>query len=106
MATSLSALATCFCCVPIVAGATAGGLASVASLAYGARPWLLGVAVPFVGLGFWGAYKPQPACKPGSASEIDCAAPSRRRAARLLLWTSTIIWVLAVTFPQWSAWLY
>jgi mercuric ion transport protein len=97
---SVGAVATWFCCIPVVAGA-ASGLAAAASFAWDARPWLLGAAGVFLALGFWFAYRPEP-CPEGAV----CALPARRRRARVLLWISTVIAVLALTFPQWSSWLY
>jgi mercuric ion transport protein len=97
---SAGAFATWFCCIPVVAGA-ASGLAAVASLAWEARPWLLAAAGVFLALGFWYAYRPEP-CPEGAV----CALPARRRRARILLWISTAIAVMAFTFPQWSSWLY
>jgi hypothetical protein len=73
----------------------------VASFAWGARPWLLGAAAAFLALGFWYAYRPEP-CPDG----VVCALPPRRRRTRILLWFSTAIALLALTFPQWSSWLY
>lgn len=97
---SAGAVATWFCCIPVVAGA-AGGLAAVAGVAWSARPWLLGSAAAFLALGFWHAYRPRP-CAPGTA----CALPARRRRARVVLWAATAVALLALTFPRWSSWLY
>ena len=97
---SFGAVATFFCCIPVAAGA-AGGLAAVAGFAWDARPWFLGAAGIFLAIGFWHAYRQQP-CPEGAA----CALPARRRRARVLLWWSTAIALLALTFPKWSTWAY
>ena len=98
---SFGAIASWLCCIPVVAGAAAGGLASLAGFAWDARPWLLGAAGVFLAFGFWHAYRPEP-CPEG----VACAAPTRRRRARVVLWISTALAVLALTFPLWSSWLY
>jgi hypothetical protein len=97
---SVGAVATWFCCIPVVAGA-ASGVAAVASFAWDARPWLLGAAGVFLAIGFWYAYRREP-CPDG----VACTLPARRRRARIVLWISTVVALLALTFPQWSSWLY
>jgi mercuric ion transport protein len=97
---SFGAVATWFCCIPVVAGA-AGGLAAIAGFAWDARPWFLGAAGLFLAIGFWYAYRPQ-RCPEG----VACATPPRRRRARVILWLSTAIALLALTFPRWSSWAY
>jgi mercuric ion transport protein len=96
---SLGAIATWFCCLPIFAGA-ASALAGAASVAYGLRPWLLGLAGVSLAFGFWRAYRPIP-CAEGAA----CATPRGRRRARVVLWVAAGVLVLAATFPWWNAWL-
>ena len=93
---SLGAVASALCCLPIAASA-GGALVSVAGIAYGARPWLLGLALVLLGLGFWRAYRHAP-CPEGEA----CATPEGRKRARLLLWLAAAITLLAFTFPYWS----
>jgi mercuric ion transport protein len=94
----LGAVATWLCCLPIVAGA-ASAMAGVAAIAWGLRPWLLGLAVASLAFGFWRAYRPLP-CADG----VACEGPRGRRRARVVLWVAAAVVVLAFTFPSWSAW--
>jgi len=97
---SLGAVASALCCLPIAAGA-GGALVSLAGLAFGARPWLLAVAVVLLGFGFWRAYRRVP-CPEGEA----CASPAGRKRARSLLWLAAVLTLLAFTFPYWGWRLY
>jgi hypothetical protein len=67
--------------------AAAAITASAGAVLVNLRPWLLGVALVFIGVGFV-QLRHARAC--GRAS----------RASAIMLWTSTVIVVLALLFPQ------
>lgn len=81
-----SALATLLCCLPI-AFATAAATASMAAVVSELRPWLLGVSVVLVVIGFVQVYR-RKACE-------------RRNPVTLaLLWISAAIVAIVILFPQ------
>jgi mercuric ion transport protein len=67
------------------------------------RPWLVGLTVALVGLGFYSAYRPTAeatSCKDGA-----CASHSRRT-ARILAWIAVAMAVLLMAFPYYIGWFF
>lgn len=62
------------------------------------RPWFLGVAALFLGLGFHRAYRRRPRC----ASD-DGAARAQRR-AKATFWVGVVLVAVLATLPAWLAW--
>lgn len=83
----LSALATMSCCLPLGFAAALG--AGAASAVYTTlRPWLLGLSVVFIGLGFWQQHRAK-----------QCSVRGRRT-GQVLLWAAVIVVVGMILFPQ------
>lgn len=101
-----SAFASALCCVGPILYVGLGVGAGLASTFGPLRPWFLGGAVLFLGLGFYGAYaRPPRSCAEGGACETEAEARRKRRRQKAALWTSTGLVLLFATFPTWSAWL-
>src|SRR5438309_1092281 len=84
---ALSALATLLCCLPI-GFAAAAATASVGVVVAALRPWLLGVAVVLLAVGFVQMYHRARACK------------RRSRTSLVILWVSAVVVALVILFPQ------
>jgi len=87
LAAIFSSLATIACCLPLgFAAALGAGAASTffATL----RPWLLGLSVVMLGVGFWQQYRAK-----------QCAVRGRFL-GRLLLWAAVIVLLGMILFPQ------
>lgn len=99
-AAALAAAASWICCLPFAAGLA--GLAAAASSPFllAARPWLIGLSLGLLALGFWKAYRREP-CDDDSA----CATPGRQRLVRLFLWGAALVSVLLLALAQWGSWL-
>ncbi len=84
---ALSALATILCCLPI-GFAAAAATASLGVVVAALRPWLLGIAVVLLGLGFVQMYYGARACQ------------RRSRTSLVILWVSAAVVALVLLFPQ------
>ncbi len=87
LAAILSSLATITCCLPLgFAAALSAGAASAffATL----RPWLLGLSIVLLGLGFWQQYRAK-----------QCAVRGRFIGS-VLLWAAVIVVFGMILFPQ------
>lgn len=83
----VAALSTLACCVPLgLLGAV--GLASLSVRVQSLRPWLLGVAVVLLCVGFAQLYFRKSACA------------KRTRFGLVLFWTAFAVVVLVIVFPQ------
>ena len=83
----LAALSTIACCLPFgIVGAA--GLAGVSIWLAPLRPWLLGVSVLLLVLGFWQLYRAK-----------QCST-RRSRVSVGLFWLAAIVVLLAIVFPQ------
>ena len=84
----LAALSALACCLPFgMVGAL--GLASISVWIAPLRPWLLGVAVLLLVVGFWQIYRRGNQCR------------TRRSTASVgLFWLAVIVVVLVTIFPQ------
>lgn len=101
-----AALASALCCVGPILYVSLGVGAGLASTFEPLRPWFLGGAVLFLGLGFYGAYlRPPASCAEGGACETETEARQKRTRQRVMLWFSTGLVVLFGSFPTWSTWL-
>ncbi len=101
-ATILSAVAASLCCIlPLAAVFLGVGSAAMGAWIEPARPYLLGVTVICLGLGFYQAYRPLE-CGP----EDGCAAPVSRRAQRLLLWIMAPVALGLLALPYYVEWLF
>lgn len=95
-----SAIASALCCIGPLLYVSLGVGAGLASTFEPLRPWFLGGAVLFLGLGFYDAYgRRRPRCAP------DGDAERKRARERTWLWVGAFIVILFATFPTWSTWL-
>jgi FtsH-binding integral membrane protein len=87
LAAILSAVATISCCLPLgFAGALGAGAASAFFTTL--RPWLLGLSVVLLGLGFWQQYRAK-----------QCSIRGRLIGS-VLLWTALVVVLGMILFPQ------
>jgi hypothetical protein len=83
----LSSVATISCCLPLgFAAALAAGAASAFFTTL--RPWLLGLSVVLLGLGFWQQHRAK-----------QCAVRGRLLGG-VLLWAALVVVVGMILFPQ------
>jgi hypothetical protein len=83
----LTSLLTLGCCLPLPF-LGAAGIAGASVFLAGARPWLLGISVILLGLGFFQVYR-----------GMRCQARQSKTAIALLSF-ATIVVVLLLLFPQ------
>ena len=83
----LSSLATLSCCVPI-GFAAALGTAGLSAFAQKFRPWLLGLSVALIGVGFWQQRRAR-----------QCSV-KRSYLSEVLLWSAVALVVIMMVFPQ------
>jgi hypothetical protein len=83
----LSSLATISCCLPL---GFAGALGASVSSAFFTtlRPWLMGLSVALLGLGFWQQYRAK-----------QCGVRGRW-IGNVLLWVSVVVVLGMILFPQ------
>src|SRR5260370_23708790 len=87
-----SVLAAATCCLPVLrfvlAAGTAGSVAFLSSFISALRPYLLGVSVFFIALGFYQSRRAsQCNCKPSVLSQV-------------VLWLSALIVAVSILLPQ------
>jgi hypothetical protein len=87
LAAILSSLATISCCLPLGFAAALGAGAASAFFTT-LRPWLLGLSVALLGLGFWQQHRAKQ-CSLGG-----------RMIGNVLLWTALIVVLGMILFPQ------
>ena len=87
LAAIFSSLATIACCLPLGFAAALGAGAASAFFAT-LRPWLLGLSVVMLGVGFWQQYRAN-----------QCSVRGRFL-GRLLLWAAVIVVLGMILFPQ------
>jgi mercuric ion transport protein len=94
-------LASSCCVLPLlfvtlgISGAWIGNLTALEPY----KPYVAGVALVFIGLGFRQVYaKPAPACVDGSW----CARPRSAGIAKTALWLATVVVLLALTINWWA----
>lgn len=83
----LSSVATISCCLPLGFAAALGAGAASAFFTT-LRPWLLGLSVALLGLGFWQQHRAK-----------QCSIRGRVIGS-VLLWTALIVVVAMILFPQ------
>lgn len=83
----LSSLATMTCCLPLGFAAALGAGAASAFFTT-LRPWLLGLSVLLLGLGFWQQHRAK-----------QCAVRGRL-AGTVLLWAAVVLVLGMILFPQ------
>src|SRR5712692_5385000 len=87
LAAILSSVATISCCLPLGFAAALG--ASTASAFFTTlRPWLLGLSLVLLGLGFWQQHRAK-----------QCAVGGRLLGS-MLLWAALIVVLGMILFPQ------
>ncbi len=83
----VSSLAALVCCLPLgFAGAI--GAAGASAFIQGLQPWLLGLSVALLGLGFWQQHGAK-----------QCAVKGRPL-GRVLLWAAVVVVAGMILFPQ------
>jgi hypothetical protein len=87
LAAILSSVATMACCLPLGFAAALG--AGVTSAFFSTlRPWLLGISIALIGLGFWQQYR---------AKQCDIRG---RLVGKILLWAAVVVVTGMILFPQ------
>ena len=87
LAAILSSVATIACCLPL-GFAAALGAGAASALFTTLRPWLLGLSVVLLGLGFWQQRRAK-----------QCSVQGRL-VGRVLLWAAVIVVLGMILFPQ------
>jgi hypothetical protein len=87
LAAILSSVATISCCLPLGFAAALGAGAASAFFTT-LRPWLLGLSVVLLGLGFWQQHRAK-----------QCAVRGTLLGS-VLLWTALVVVVGMILFPQ------
>ena len=88
LAAFFSVVAASSCCLPILPFVAAAGAAGGSAILSALRPYLLGLSVVFVALGFYQSHRAtQCDCKPSLFSQV-------------VLWTSAIAVLVSILFPQ------
>ena len=87
LAAILSSVATISCCLPLGFAAALGAGAASAFFTT-LRPWLLGLSVALLGLGFWQQHRAK-----------QCAARGRWL-GNVLLWSAVVVVLAMILFPQ------
>ena len=87
LAAILSTVATINCCLPLGFAAALGAGAASAFFTT-LRPWLLGLSVVLLGLGFWQQHRAK-----------QCSVRGRM-IGNALLWTALVVVVGMILFPQ------
>ena len=98
IATLLVFISSACCIGPLAVVLSLVGLSSTTMLAienlFGPyRPYILGLTVLFLGIGFYAAYREEP-CEDGKV----CAIPATRRLQRILLWLATGLMLVLLYF--------
>lgn len=83
----LGSVATIGCCLPVGFAAALGAGAASAFFAR-LRPWLLGLSIVFIVVGFWQQYRAK-----------QCAVRGRW-IGTALLWAAVVVVVAMILFPQ------
>ena len=83
----ISALSTLACCLPLGIAAAAGA-AGLGVLVEPLRPWLIGLSIALLGVGFTRLYRSRGTCQ------------RRSRASVAVFWFSAIVVLTTLVFPQ------
>jgi hypothetical protein len=83
----ISALSTLACCLPLGIAAAAGA-AGLGVLVEPLRPWLIGLSIALLGVGFTQLYRSRGTCQ------------RRSRASVAVFWFSAIVVLTTLVFPQ------
>lgn len=83
----LSSLATVSCCLPLGFAAALGAGAASAFFTT-LRPWLLGLSIALIGLGFWQQHRAK-----------QCAVKGRLL-GKVMLWAAVVVVLGMILFPQ------
>lgn len=87
LAAIVSSVATISCCLPI-GFAAALGTGAASAFATTLRPWLLGLSVILIALGFW------------QQRRAKLCAVKGRMIGKVLLWTAVVVVLGMILFPQ------
>lgn len=87
LAAMVSTIATIGCCLPL-GFAAALGTAGASAFLQRFRPWLLGLSIVFLGVGFWQQHRAK-----------QCAL-KRSYLGAFLLWVAVVVVVGMILFPQ------
>ncbi len=99
-AIAAAVVASSCCILPLVFGAAGISTVALAGAFESARPYMLGVTIVLLGLGFYYNYFRKPACEPGDACEAP--RPGLRRINRTMLWLATVAVVAVAFFPSYA----
>jgi hypothetical protein len=83
----VSALSTLACCLPFSIAAAAG-IAGFGAIVEPLRPWLMGLSLVLLGVGFAQMYRSRGTCH------------RRSRASVAIFWLSALVVLAALAFPQ------
>lgn len=97
-----AAFASALCCVgPLLAVAAGISGAGIASTFEPLRPYFLVATAGLLGVGFYLLRREErKACEP----EKLCADPLVRRRMKRALWIATVVAIIFMSYPTWSAW--
>jgi hypothetical protein len=87
VAAIVSSIATISCCLPLGFAAALGAGAASAFFTV-LRPWLLGLSIGLIALGFWQQRR-----------AMRCSVRGRR-VGQVLLWASVVVTLGMIVFPQ------
>jgi hypothetical protein len=90
IAAVISALSTIACCLPLGIASIAGAasLGALGVLVEPLRPWLIGLSIALLGVGFVQLYRSRATCQ------------RRSRASVAVFWFSAIVVLASLVFPQ------
>ncbi len=99
-AIAAAVVASSCCMLPLVFGAAGISTVALAGAFESARPYMLGVTIVLLGLGFYYNYFRKAACEPGDACKTP--RPGLRRMNRTMLWLATVAVVALAFFPSYA----
>lgn len=100
-----AAIVASLCCIGPVLFVTLGVGAGLATRFEPLRPAFTVLTLALLAVGFYVVYGRRPATAVGEACSTNgsCAVPGNRRRDKLVLWIATIVAVVLLAFPRWSA---
>lgn len=95
-----TAIVASLCCIlPVVFALTGFAVLGAPALFGASRPYVLGLSLALLALGFYFAYRP---AKEVCARGTGCAIPPAQPSSRPLLWVATVAAILFAAFPYYA----